>query len=120
MAKLTKDQQQQDQQEAREALLKFLKPGATVYTRCSYVAPSGMSRTIELFVPVVDDNGVPRIWSIGWLACQALGRPWDDKRQGIRMGGFGTDMGFEVVYRLGECLWPEGSDGGYALRQSWL
>jgi len=100
MAKLTKAQQQ-DQQEAREALLEILKPGATVYTSCSHVARSGMSRTIELCVPVV--------------------------------GGCGMDMGFAVVYDLGLSLWPAGtpaphgtrngepdSNGGYALKHSWL
>lgn len=132
MAKLTKAQQQ-DQQEAREALLEILKPGATVYTSCSHVARSGMSRTIELCVPVVGDDGEPYIRSISWLACRAIGGSWDDRRHGIRMGGCGMDMGFAVVYDLGLTLWPAGtpephgtrngepdSNGGYALKHSWL
>ena len=59
MAKLTKAQQQ-DQQEAREALLEILKPGATVYTSCSHVARSGM----DMGFAVVYDLGLS-LWPAG-------------------------------------------------------
>jgi hypothetical protein len=49
------------------------------------------------------------------------------------MSGAGMDMGFELVYRLGQAMWPNGtpephgtrngqpdSDGGYALEHKWL
>jgi hypothetical protein len=132
MAKLTKAQLQ-DREEARESLRQLLEPGATVYTSCNHVARSGMMRIIALYVTQADDDGKPYIRDISWLACQAMGDSWDDRRHGIRVGGCGMDMGFATVYNLGAVLWPAGtpephgirngepdSSGGYALRHCWL
>lgn len=33
---------------------------------------------------------------------------WDDKREAIRVGGVGMDMGFHIVYELGAILFPDG------------
>jgi hypothetical protein len=52
---------------------------------------------------------------------------------GIKIGGCGMDMGFDLVYSLGATLWPNGtrkphgtrngepdSAGGYALNHRWM
>ena len=86
---------------------------------------------------------------IGGLVSQAIGMPWDDRHQGIKIGGCGSDMGWEIAYHLGWALWgkewpcagpgcpsnvhhnpgPDRNDytpghlhgdGGYSLRHSWL
>lgn len=75
----------------------------------------------------------PALRSIGYLACEAMGDSWDSDRQGIKAGGYGMDMGFNLVYNLGATIWPKGtkkphgrrngepdSAGGYALKHSWL
>lgn len=75
----------------------------------------------------------PRVRSIGWIAAKAMGRNFDSDLQGIKIGGCGMDMGFALVYDLGATLWPKGtpkphgkrngepdSEGGYALKHSWL
>jgi hypothetical protein len=124
---------QQEQAEARAYLLEILKPGSTVYTVCTHVAASGMSRVLELLVALQDENGKPYIRRITWLACKAAGFSWSKAHEGLRIGGCGMDMGFHAVYCLGRSLWPDGtpephgkrngepdSDGGYALRQVWL
>jgi hypothetical protein len=122
-----------EREEARAALLEILKPGSRVYTVCHHVARSGMMQVISLYVPLLDDKGQPYIRRIDWLACKAAGFTYSEKHEGLRMGGYGMNMGFHAVYSLGQALWPEGtpephgmrngksdSCGGYALKQSWI
>jgi hypothetical protein len=122
-----------EKEEARVALLEILKPGSRVYTVCHHVARSGMMRVLSLYVALLDDKGHPYIRRIDWLACKAAGFTYSDKHEGLRMGGCGMDMGFHAVYCLGMALWPDGtpephstrngepdSNGGYALKQSWI
>jgi hypothetical protein len=141
---------QKDRDEARATLLSMLKPGDTVKTILRHVSASGMSRTIDLIVIGKSWDNQPTIRSIGWLAGRLGVAAWDDKRQGLKISGCGMDMGFELVYRLGHQLWPDGfpcagkkrcrandhvnpgpnrdrygrgvkhKDAGYALKQEWL
>lgn len=112
---------------ARARLLEMLKPGDTVYTVLRHVSSSGMSRRIDLYV--MKDNE-PRFLS-GYAATVLEEK--HSKDGGIVISGCGMDMGFELVYRLGHALWPNGTDkphsmrngepdtdGGYALNHSWL
>lgn len=107
-------------------LLGILKPGQTVYTSVKTVSRSGMSRVIRLYV--ADGNIIRNI--SGYVA-NAL--DWPGYQDGVKVGGFGMDMGFHTVYTLGRVLWPKGtpephgtrngvpdSDGGYALKQEWI
>ena len=127
----------QDVEESREVLLRWLKPGDTIYTVLRHVSRSGMSRKIDLYKI---EDGQP-IFLTGHAA-RVLGDRWDRDTGGIVVQGCGMDMGFEVVYRLGYALYPDGfncagdhcpscdhsnrednahhSDGGYALRQRWM
>lgn len=109
-----------------------IKPGTKIFTKVTHVARSGMSRSVEAYLAIVDDKGVPGITDITWLLARAgLGR-FDEKNGGIIMGGCGMDMTFALVYNLGSILYPKGfdtwegywrneplkfdPDGGYALR----
>lgn len=129
MHRYTKEEQAQ----ARMYLLEILQPGATVYTVCTHVASSGMSRVLELLVALQDSEGKPYIRNISWLACKAAGFSWNKAHEGLQIRGCGMDMGFHAVHSLGRALWPDGTpephgqrngqpdtDGGYALRQQWL
>jgi len=113
-------------------LHKILKPGDTVHTILDHVSRSGMSRDIRVIVMKTDDKGEPYILHPNYLVSQVLGVP-QAKRDGLKMGGCGMDMGFQLVYCLGAAMWPKGtakphgtrngepdSDGGYALKQRWL
>jgi len=127
-------------EEAINDLRKLLKPGDTVYTALRHVSRSGMSRLIDLYV--IRDNR-PREISV-WAAL-ATGFHFDKKKDSIRVGGGGMDMGFHVVFTLSRALFRdkfrcigEGcpskdhfngdrnyadhphSDGGYALRHRWM
>jgi hypothetical protein len=112
---------------ARSELRKLITPGQTVYCTLRSVSSSGMSRTISLHII---DNGTLR--GIDNLAADATDTK-RAKRDGLIMGGCGMDMGFALVYSLGYALWPNGtpkphgvrngtpdSDGGYALKHSWV
>jgi hypothetical protein len=127
-------------EEAKGYLLEALKPGDKVYTILRQVSRSGMSRHISTIIRGKDGN-----MDITHLVARALGERRNENDGGLVVGGCGMDMGFEVVYRLGYVLWPEGfkcpgtrchsndhsngdrnykrhlhRDGGYALRHEWL
>jgi hypothetical protein len=134
-------------------LRKMLKPGMTVHTILRHCSRSGMMRHISLLVSVpaqvdvyaknpdgsTNYDAKPRrkragceMRDISYLAAGAMDlRLADDG--GIKIGGCGMDMGFDLVYRLGATLWPKGtrkphgtrngepdSAGGYALKQRWM
>lgn len=85
----------------------ILKPGMTVYTTLRHVSRSGMQRVIDLHV--IEDNE-PR-W-IGYTVARATEHRFDDRKQGMVVGGCGMDMGFHVVHNLGYTLFgAEASEG---------
>jgi hypothetical protein len=103
-----------------DSLRKWCPPGTTVYTVLRHVSASGMMRGIDVYV-IVDNE--PR-----WLSrpvSRVLGIPFDEKRECLRVGGCGMDMGFHVVYELSSHLYraPDGGyshDGAYSLKHRWL
>lgn len=116
------------QEEAIETLKENIKPNDMLYTQLEHVTKSGMTRYIKVR-QIKDDY--PYDWT--YLAAKALGWTYSDKHHGIKVGGCGMDMGFHLIYTLGQVLWPDGtpephgvrngepdSCGGYALKQRWL
>ena len=120
-----------EQEEARERLLEFVKPGDTVYTILRHVSRSGMSRAISL---VVEREGGGFVTLDRWASVLLEG--YSERHGGCKASGCGMDMGFHLVYSLGRRLFPDGfdtwegywrngpmdhdPDGGYALKQRWL
>lgn len=92
-----------DRDEAIQNLRDLLKPGATVYTILRDVSRSGMSRNID--VQYLGD-GEPR-W-LSSLVAKATGFTFNPKRECLRVGGCGMDMGFHVVSTLSRVLYPAG------------
>jgi hypothetical protein len=112
----------------RKMILKHVKPGSTVYTKCNHVANSGMSRDISVYVVAKDKT----IWDCSAMVADLCGYR-RAKDNSVKMGGCGMDMGFAIVYALGGALWPKGTpkphgtrngepdtSGGYALKHRWL
>ena len=106
-----------------------IKPGETVYTILRHVSASGMTRVIDM--AVIRKGQLIRISHL--FAAVSTSCTFDRDRSGVKIGGAGMDMGFELVYRLGGYLWPNGTrkphsmrngtpdrDGGYALKHSWF
>ena len=121
----------QNQNEAIENLRGIISVGDRVYTILRHRSASGMTRWLDLYII---KNNEPR--RITWLAAAALGYTYDFKREALKVGGCGMDMGFHVVYCLGRRLFPDGfavegtgrngdtsgwdKDGGYALNHEWM
>lgn len=100
----TKSIREQEQSEALDMLRKTLKPGTTVRTILRHVSPSGMSRAISAVVVGKDGS----IDQIDWLIVKAGLGKFNQKTEGIVMGGAGMDMGFALVYNLSRALYPDG------------
>lgn len=132
--------QKAEQEEARERLREWIKPGDTVWTVVRHVSKSGMTRDIACYL--IEDNE-PR-W-IASLVAKACGMRFNRDRDAVRIGGCGMDMGFALVYDLSHALFGGGfecigegcpsndhsngdrdytphphSDSGYALTQRWI
>jgi hypothetical protein len=118
-----------EKQAAIEIIKNHVKPGDTISCVLRHVSRSGMMRHISFFANHADGGLICLDYQIG-KACdykQAKGGP------GIKVSGCGMDMGFAVVYELGQTLWPRGTDkphgtrngepdsnGGYALTHRWI
>jgi len=141
MSKLTKAQKQ-EREEAIKTLREWIKPGDTLHTTVTHVARSGMQRCIKVFRTYVED-GAAHIHEVSYLAARAMGYHVHERHGGLIVGGCGMDMGFHIVYSLGQTLFPEGmtgwvssiresqakrenpnatgeTSGGYCLKHSWL
>ena len=93
-------------------LREWLKPGDTVYTILRHVSASGMSRSISLKIFRDGRDGCEPL-QLDYAAEVILGLTRDKKHNGVKMGGVGSDMGFEVVYHLSEALYGHDSPDGY-------
>ena len=129
MRKPTKE----EQAEAREFLLKTLKPGDTIYTITRHVSRSGMMRLISAFF--VKDG---EIYELDWQIARIGLFQRHKTDEGLVVGGCGMDMHFHLVYELGRILYPDGfklakgmygrnrdtsgyeTDGGYAFKKATL
>ncbi len=129
-----------------EALARFkelgIKPGVTLYTILRHRSSSGMSRRISV---IHFHMGEPHqldymIEALGVAKHKVVmrysfsGDTYKDKEEGLVCNGVGMDMGFDLIYRLGRTLYPNGfkvkgtgrngdksgHDGGYAFEHRWL
>lgn len=101
--------QKAERQEAIEQLRKWIKPGDTVYTILDHVSRSGMSRNIRVLVALAGEPGEkPSFIHPNHSVALAINMPRASKGDGIKIGGCGSDMGFEIVYSLGRALYPDG------------
>lgn len=124
-----------EQEKAIEYLRAILPVGSYVSLVVRRVSKSGMSRDIDCIV-----NGEQYPNNITHWVALALSKKVQ-KTGGIRMNGCGMDQGFELVYNLGNVLFPDGfipavggrkygrngssaneldKDGGYALNRHYL
>lgn len=126
----TKRQIRDDDKAQALKRLRKLKPGSTIFFVVTHVARSGMSRSIEFYVPAWETSSeyvhhgsatdrpmsterrtVKRmtIEKITWEMSRILGYRIDQRNGGIVVGGCGMDMGFHCVYNVGRVLWPKGT-----------
>lgn len=131
-----------EQKQAAERLRELFPPGSTARTILRHVSQSGMTRSISV---VAVDDGEP--FDCTFLVARLIGDKVDQKHDGIKRGGCGMDMGFDLVYSMSRRLYEDGfacigpkcpandhangdrdytpghtihRDGGYAINQRWL
>lgn len=117
-----------EKNEALKQLRKIIKPNDVINCFLRHVSSSGMSRRISFYV--IKHN---KLIGLDWYIGKVLGYKRNYNNEGLVVGGCGMDMGFAVVYELGLSLWPKGtkkphgirngepdSNGGYALKHSWV
>lgn len=98
----------QERTEALDRLREMLSPGDTVHTVIRNVSRSGMSRSIDVYLMRPDGpRDVEKLWLSG-LVATACSMSYDEKRECIKIGGCGMDMGFALVYELSRQMWPKG------------
>ena len=105
------------------------KGNRKVYCILRHVSSSGMSRRISFYTIIKNEP----IW-LDYKIEKILGYKRSNK-VGLKVSGCGMDMGFSVVYDLGDALWPKGdgktitgrngsktpeTDGGYLLKHIWI
>jgi hypothetical protein len=95
-------------------------PRNELYTILKHCSKSGMKRVIQV-VALTPDGPL----YLGYRIAAILGMPYDEKREGVVIGGVGMDMGFAIVYELSAKLYrnPDGSyshEGAYKIHQRWL
>src|SRR5688572_13374335 len=100
-----KAQADEQKQEARTKLRELLPPGTMVHTVLRHCSRSGMMRSISTIIQSKEEP-----WDITYLVARACGWNMDQKNGGIKIGGAGMDMGFEIVYVLSRTLYPQGFD----------
>jgi hypothetical protein len=99
-----------ENQKRIDKLKSWLPEGSTVYTVLRSVTRSGMNR--EISVHCVSEDHI--LWLSGMVG-EVIGLK-RGKKEGLKIGGCGMDMGFEIAYRLSEALYGN----GYALKHSWV
>lgn len=84
-----------------------LAPGDALHCIIRNVAPSGMSRSIDVYRFRCVDGRIEKEW-LSWRIAAISGESWDNKRECIKVAGCGMDVTHAVVYNLGRVLWPQG------------
>lgn len=104
-----KAEKQQEKADALKRLREIVKPGDELYTILRHRSTSGMQRAIS----VVKIDGHGRVFDLDYLLAGALDMRRDDKYGGLKIGGGGMDMGFDLVYNLSSALYGYSSKRGY-------
>ena len=95
-------------EEARQQLAEIVKPGDTIYTTVRHVSRSGMSRSIDVYHLIPDEGRrVEKRW-LSRMVAKACNLPFDNKREAVKMGGCGMDMGYAIMNHIGYALFPDG------------
>ena len=126
-------------EKTKDKLRALLPPGSIVYTTLNHVSRSGMQRAISTYI-IIDND----IRDISYDVAEVIGNTIHNKG-GIKIDGYGMDMGFAIVHQLSYALYPGGfectgpnctsndhfngdrdytphhhNSGGYALIHRWL
>lgn len=106
-----------EQDEARESLKGFVKPGDTVFTVLRHKSASGMRREIGLVVVKKSSDGcADYCLHPNYSAARLLGMRQSKKTDGIIVDGCGMDMGWHLVSNLSRALYGDEN----SLNHAWI
>jgi len=97
---MTKTEKAEQKEKAIEYLREYCPVGTRVFTVLRHVATSGMARWLDAYVMI--DNEPIKITHL--LGRAGIGGDWCDRRQALKVGGCGMDMGYHVVNCLSYAL----------------
>lgn len=111
--KATKEEIENWKNELKDMISHMERP--ELYTILKHVSRSGMMRSIQVIAIV---NNQPLY--LGYRIAGILDMPYDEKNEGVKIGGCGMDMGFALVYDLSSVLYKDEERGAYKINQRWL
>ena len=90
----------------------LLKPGATVWSLNHHTSASGMTHCFDFYT--IQDNQLLRLTHLICVVCEYR----QDTRHGyaLKTTGCGMDMAFQVIYNLGQAMWPDGTPEPHGMR----
>ena len=102
----------QQQQAAMDDLHWLLKPGDTVWSLNRHTSASGMTHCFDFYT--IQDNQLLRLTHLICVVCEYR----QDTRHGyaLKTTGCGMDMAFQVIYNLGQAMWPDGTPEPHGMR----
>jgi len=97
-------------EQAKARLFELAPKGTRIYGIIRHVAPSGMSRVIDLLTitPGTNDDGELIIRTLSYNAARVLGLKLSEKHGGVIVHGCGMDMLFWAVDALASRLYDDG------------
>lgn len=93
----------QEHQRELDELRTIFPVGSTARTILRHVSASGMTRWISVVAPTAEE-----VTDVTYMVARVLGEKIDRRHDGIKVGGCGMDMGFDLVYRMSRKLYPHG------------
>ena len=95
-------------------LLEKLPQGTKLCTILRHVSRSGMTRVMDVFLIEGNSSHPIRVPELsGYAQGYDTMRKWGGD---YKVSGYGMDMGFDLVYRLGQLVHQD----GYYFKQEWL
>jgi hypothetical protein len=119
MTKKEREKRADEKANAVDTLLKGygITIDSTIYCIYRGGSKSGMTHYIDFYVitPYSNFSKSHGICRITYNVCQAVGSPYDKRRDCMRNEGGNMDMCFEAVYRLTRVLFPKEFNEGRQL-----
>jgi hypothetical protein len=106
------NKKERDKQESREALLKILKDGDTVWAVTRHRAKASGARWLDFYLFRFDKGTKqPVKLTLTYHIAKAFGYRYDKRRESLYMPYINMDPAFEVVYRTSRALFPKEHSG---------
>lgn len=90
----------------------LLEPNSVIWSAHRHSSASGMTHHFDFYT--IRNNEPIRLTHLICVACDYRAEPRHD--YALKTTGCGMDMAFQVVYNLGQTMWPEGTPEPHGTR----